>query len=124
MGVRQGRGTDTATGAFQVINTILPKYNQKPEETTSAVQGFGNAGAEIAELLGNAGYRVIAVSDSRGGIYSEQGLDIPSIREYKQNNLSIKGVYCQDSVCSIVEHDIITTKQIQNTHVHDSPHPP
>ena len=112
MGGSQGRDTGTATGAFYVINNILPKYNQTPEKTTVAVQGFGNAGAEVADLLAQAGYKVVAVSDSQGGIYSADGLDIPSIRQYKRDNLSIKGVYCQGTVCSIVEHDVITNADL------------
>jgi glutamate dehydrogenase (NADP+) len=112
MGGSQGRDTATATGAFHVMNTILPKYNQIPKQTTIAVQGFGNAGAEIADLLANAGYKVVAVSDSQGGIYSAHGLDIPSIRQYKQSNLSIKGVYCQGTVCNIVEHKVITNADL------------
>ena len=112
MGGSQGRDTATATGAFHVINTVLPKFDQNPRETTIAVQGFGNAGAEIAELLASVGYKVVAVSDSQGGIYSASGLDIPSIRHYKQNNRAIKGVYCQDTVCSIVEHDVITNEEL------------
>lgn len=112
MGGSQGRDTATATGAFHVINATLPKFNQLKEKTTVAVQGFGNAGAEIAELLFKAGYKVVAVSDSQGGIYAAQGLDIPSIRQYKKNHRTITGVYCQDSVCDIIEHDIITNEQL------------
>ncbi len=112
MGGSQGRDTATATGAFHVMNTTLPKFGQPPQKTTIAVQGFGNAGAEIAELLGKAGYKVVAVSDSQGGIYAPQGLDIPSIRQYKRNNSSVKGVYCEDSVCNIVEHEVITNEQL------------
>lgn len=67
MGGSQGRDTATATGAFYVINSVLPQFNQKPETTTVAVQGFGNAGAEIAHLLAKSGYKVVAVSDSQGG---------------------------------------------------------
>jgi glutamate dehydrogenase (NADP+) len=112
MGGSQGRDTATARGAFHVIETVLPKYEQTPEETTIAVQGFGNAGAEIADLLAQAGYKVVAVSDSQGGIYSADGLDVPSIRQYKDSNRSIKGVYCQGTVCSIVEHDVITNAEL------------
>ena len=112
MGGSKGRNTATATGAFHVINTILPKFNQKPQQTTIAVQGFGNAGAEIADLLAKFGYKVVAVSDSQGGIYSAHGLDIPSIRQYKQDNRAIKGVYCEDTVCNIVEHDVITNEEL------------
>lgn len=112
MGGSQGRDAATGTGAFYVINTILPKYGQSPPQTTIAVQGFGKVGATLAELLAKAGYKVVAVSDSKGGIYAEVGLDIPSIRHYKEKNRAIKGVYCQDSVCNIVEHKVITNEEL------------
>jgi glutamate dehydrogenase (NADP+) len=112
MGGSLGRDTATATGAFHVIQTILSKYQQLPQNTTVAVQGFGNAGAQIAELLFDAGYKIVAVSDSQGGIYAKEGLDIPSIRKYKQDNRAIKGVYCQDTVCNIVKHDVISNAEL------------
>ncbi|MEG4529792.1 Glu/Leu/Phe/Val dehydrogenase [Microcoleus sp. D2_18a_D3] len=107
-----GRDTATAMGAFFVVQTILPKFDLNPQDTTVAVQGFGNAGAEIAELLWEAGYKVVAVSDSQGGIYAKQGLDIPSIRSFKDSNKGIKAVYCEDSVCNIIEHEILTNEQL------------
>jgi glutamate dehydrogenase (NADP+) len=107
-----GRETATATGAFFVIETLLPKFKRIPEETTVAVQGFGNAGAHLAELLWKAGYQVVAVSDSQGGIYAKQGLDIPSIRRFKEANKGIKAIYCEGSVCNIVEHEILTNEQL------------
>ncbi|NJN74152.1 MAG: Glu/Leu/Phe/Val dehydrogenase [Limnothrix sp. RL_2_0] len=112
MGGSQGRETATATGAFHVINTICEKLGRIPEKTTVAVQGFGNAGAEIAQQLANSGYRVVAVSDSRGGIYAEQGLDIPSIRHYKQENRGIQAVYCEKTLCNIVEHKVISNEEL------------
>jgi glutamate dehydrogenase (NADP+) len=112
MGGSQGRNTATATGAFSIIKTILPKFEQLPDNTTVAVQGFGKVGAVIAELLAKAGYKVVAVSDSQGGIYAERGLDIPSVREYKQKHTTVKGVYCQDSVCNIIEHETITNDEL------------
>ena len=112
MGGSQGRSSATGTGAFYVINAILPKFEQLPETTTVAVQGFGKVGAVLAELLSKAGYKVVAVSDSKGGIYAEKGLDIPSIRQYKDEHRGIKAVYCKDSVCNIVEHQVITNAEI------------
>jgi len=112
MGGSQGRDTATATGAFHVINVMLKKFNLVKETTTVAVQGFGNAGAQMAELLFKAGYKVVAVSDSQGGIYAPQGLDIPSIRQYKKSHRTVTGVYCQDSVCNIVDHEVITNEQL------------
>jgi glutamate dehydrogenase (NADP+) len=112
MGGSQGRDTATGTGAFYIIKAMLSKFEQIPARTTIAVQGFGNAGAVVAELLAKAGYKVVAVSDSQGGIHSEKGLDIPSIRQYKQEHRGIKAVYCKDSICDIVEHRVISNEEL------------
>jgi glutamate dehydrogenase (NADP+) len=112
LGGSQGRETATAMGAFTVIQTMLPKFALIPTETTVAIQGFGNAGATLASLLAQAGYKIVAVSDSKGGIYAPQGLDIASVREHKNKNREMKAVYCQDSVCSIVEHQVISNQDL------------
>jgi glutamate dehydrogenase (NADP+) len=83
-----------------------------PQETTIAIQGFGNAGAVLAELLAKAAYKVVAISDSQGGIYAKNGLDIPSIRHYKAAGNGVKAVYCRNSVCNIVEHEVITNQEL------------
>ncbi|NEQ76387.1 MAG: Glu/Leu/Phe/Val dehydrogenase [Okeania sp. SIO2C9] len=107
-----GRNTATSMGAFFTIEAIMCKFGYIPEKTTVAVQGFGNVGAFLAELLCQAGYKVVAVSDSQGGIYYSKGLDIPSIRKYKESNKGIQAVYCQGSVCNIVEHQVLTNKEL------------
>lgn len=112
MGGSLGRDTATAMGAFFVIETIMPKFDKLPRETTVAVQGFGNAGAIIAELLFQAGYKVVAVSDSQGAVYSPEGLDIPSIRRMKEFVKGVQAVYCQDTVCSVVAHEVITNQEL------------
>jgi glutamate dehydrogenase (NADP+) len=112
MGGSRGRDTATGTGAFHVIHSLLPKLDKKPANTTVAVQGFGNAGAVVADLLAKAGYQVVAVSDSQGGIYREKGLDIASIRQYKQEHRGITAIYCQDTVCNIMEHQAISNEEL------------
>ncbi|MDY7013610.1 MAG: Glu/Leu/Phe/Val dehydrogenase, partial [Cyanobacteriota bacterium] len=112
MGGSQGRDTATAMGAFYAINTILPKLERIPEKTTVAIQGFGKVGAILADTLAKGGYKVVAVSDSQGGLYAEQGLDIPSIRQYKSDRQMMKAVYCQDTVCNIVEHQTISNSEL------------
>lgn len=112
MGGSVGRETATGLGAFFVTETLLPLLKRQREQTTVAIQGFGNVGAAIADLLSQAGYKVIAVSDSKGGIYAPQGLDIPSIISYKNSTRSFQAVYCQDSVCNIVEHKKITNEEL------------
>ncbi|MCU0515736.1 MAG: Glu/Leu/Phe/Val dehydrogenase [Oscillatoria sp. Prado101] len=112
LGGSLGRDTATAMGAFFVIEAMMPKFDMPPQETSVAVQGFGNAGAHIAELLSKAGYKVVAVSDSQGGVYCKKGLDIPRIRQFKESQKGIKALYCEDSVCKVVEHEVITNEQL------------
>ncbi|OIP69146.1 MAG: glutamate dehydrogenase [Oscillatoriales cyanobacterium CG2_30_44_21] len=112
MGGSIGRETATGLGAFFAIETLMPLLKMEREQTTVAVQGFGNVGAAIADLMSKAGYKVVAVSDSKGGIYSEKGLDVPSIINYKQSARKFQAVYCQDSVCNIVEHKTISNAEL------------
>ncbi len=112
MGGSLGRNTATGTGAFFVLKTMMAKYHKSPEETTVAVQGFGNAGSVVARALFDAGYKVVAVSDSKGGIYNSSGLHIPDVQQFKQTHHKMKAVYCKDTVCNIVEHDTISNEEI------------
>ena len=112
LGGSKGRDTATATGAFTVIEAMLSKFKLVPAETTVAVQGFGNAGSILAELLADAGYKIVAVSDSKGGIYAPQGLDIASVKQHKEQSRQIEAVYCHDTVCDIVEHQTISNQEL------------
>jgi glutamate dehydrogenase (NADP+) len=112
MGGSFGRDSATAMGAFFTIQTILPKLDRSPQATRVAIQGFGNAGAELASLLHQAGYQVVAVSDSQGGVYDRRGLDIPSIREFKHSTQQIQAVYCNGSVCHIGNAEQITNAEL------------
>lgn len=112
LGGSKGRDTATAMGAFTVIQAMLSKFKLIPPETTVAIQGFGNAGATLASLLADAGYKIVAVSDSKGGIYSPQGLDIASVKQHKNQSREMKAIYCQDTVCSIMEHQVISNQEL------------
>ncbi|MGV0028762.1 Glu/Leu/Phe/Val family dehydrogenase [Phormidesmis priestleyi] len=112
MGGSLGRETATAMGAFYVIEAILPKFDRVPQNTTVAIQGFGNAGGTLAALLFRAGYKVVAVSDSQGGIYAKNGLDIPSVRQFKDSTRAMKAVYCEGTVCNIVDHEVLTNPEL------------
>jgi len=52
-------------------------------------------------LLHEAGYKVLAVSDSKGGIYKKEGLDIPSVKQHKEESRKLEAVYCEGTVCTI-----------------------
>jgi glutamate dehydrogenase (NADP+) len=112
MGGSKGREKATAMGAFFIIKNLMSKIKKEPQSTTVAVQGFGNAGKYLALLLFQAGYQVVAVSDSVGAIYSKKGLDIPSVAQFKDSSRQLKAVYCDGSVCNIVEHERLTNEEL------------
>jgi glutamate dehydrogenase (NADP+) len=112
MGGSVGREAATALGAFFVIQAMLPKFDRAPNQTTVAIQGFGNAGGTLAELLHHAGYRVVAVSDSQGGVYAKHGLDIPTIRQSKESRRGFTVPYCDSSVCEITEQETISNEEL------------
>ena len=113
MGGSQGRDNATGTGAFYVLAATLQKFRKPPAETTVAVQGFGNAGSVIARQLFDAGYKVVAISDSQGGVYCQQGLDIPSIQQFKASTRSVQAVYCEGTVCNLIDdHETLTNEAL------------
>ena len=107
LGGSLGRDTATGRGGFICIQELAKTRNWDPSKTTVAIQGFGNAGQAVARLLHEAGYKVVAVSDSRGGIFSSEGFDIPSLIQTKNETRELKAVYCENSVCEQVDADPI-----------------
>ncbi len=87
LGGSHGRETATADGAFDVLSTLMPKLSGRQvnsgDQPSVAIQGFGNAGARLAELLDRDGYRVVAASDSTRAVYAADGLDVDALRRGK-----------------------------------------
>lgn len=75
VGGSAGRFDSTSQGAAYILDEVILREKMNPESTTVAIQGFGNAGGNIASILANKGYQVVAVSDSKGGIYCSHGLN-------------------------------------------------
>jgi glutamate dehydrogenase (NAD(P)+) len=74
-----GREDATGRGVVDVISEALQRLNLKMAEATVVVQGFGNVGMHTARIVHQAGAKVLAVSDAKGGIYNSGGLDIPTL---------------------------------------------
>lgn len=89
-GGSEGRGAATGLGGFYTFDALREKLNL-PSSCTVVVQGFGNVGSNAAEIFQKHGHKVIAVSDSKGAIYDENGLDISSLIAYKKANGRIEG---------------------------------
>lgn len=85
-----GRGDATARGAMFTIIEAAKHLNVDLAAATVAVQGYGNAGSYIAMLMNDIlGSKVVAVSDSKGGIYNKQGLDPHKVFPYKAETGSV-----------------------------------
>jgi glutamate dehydrogenase/leucine dehydrogenase len=84
-----GRGEATAQGGVYTVEEAIKVLGLK--SPTVAIQGFGNAGMTMANLLHKDGYSIVAVSDSRGGIYNESGLDVPALIKHKNSTKSVVG---------------------------------
>lgn len=84
-----GRATATAQGGFFVFEAARKKLALDPESSTIVIQGFGNAGATMAKILDHHGYRLIGVSDSQGGIWNENGLEIKELLKHKEETGSV-----------------------------------
>ncbi len=91
LGGSQGRGTATAQGGVYVLLSLLKKLGKNANGLKVAVQGFGNAGYFAADILHKAGCTIVAVSDSRGGIYNEHGLNPEAVMSIKKETGSVTG---------------------------------
>ena len=91
IGGSEGRNEATAMGCVYVIEEAAKKIGLEIKGATVVVQGYGNAGSIAARLLHDRGCKVIAVSDSRGGIYSAEGFDPVKVMEHKQKTKSVVG---------------------------------
>ena len=93
-----GRDGATARGSLYCIRTALQKQGGRLHDTRVAIQGFGNVGSNLARLLGEEGVRVIAVSDSGGGIHNPYGLDVPAAIAYKAEHGVLEGFPGADQI--------------------------
>jgi glutamate dehydrogenase (NADP+) len=112
LGGSLGRGDATGRGAYYCIKELEKTRQWNPNQITVAIQGFGNAGQHVASLLHKDGYKIVAVSDSRGAIYSDKGFDVPSLIRMKQESSQVKAVYCEGSVCEVVPAEHITNETL------------
>ena len=98
LGGSEGRFEATGRGAFYCIEFLRCKEGKLPGDLSVAIQGFGNAGYHLARLLAAAGYKVVALSDSQGGIFCAEGLDVQLVHERKMVTHQINPNYPEGSV--------------------------
>ncbi len=91
IGGSEGRNDATATGVLFVTRQAAKHLGMPLRGTRVSIQGYGNAGSIAARLFHNEGCKVVAVSDTSGGIYNESGLDPAAVLRFKQERGNVTG---------------------------------
>ena len=120
LGGSLGRGDATARGGLFTIVEAAKNLNIDLSLATVAVQGYGNAGSHIAMLINSIlGSKIVAVSDSKGGIYNKQGLDPHQVLQHKKKtgsviNFSQAGNVSNDDLLGL-DIDILCPSALENS---------
>jgi glutamate dehydrogenase (NAD(P)+) len=93
-----GREEATARGALYCMRQAALRREARVDGMTAAVQGFGNVGSHLARLLAEDGARVVAVSDSTGGLYNPNGIDVQAAIAHKQETGRLDGLRGAESI--------------------------
>jgi glutamate dehydrogenase (NAD(P)+) len=82
LGGSRGRREATGRGVMMCVDKAITKLGMRRENTRVVVQGFGNVGSLAAELMQKAGYKIIGLADIGGGLYNENGFDVPQVVDW------------------------------------------
>ena len=122
IGGSRGRVEATGRGGLHVARRLIERGLLEGiddlSDVTVVIQGFGNVGGVAATLFAEAGARVLAVSDSGGGIYREEGLDIGKVHEQKRRSGSVVDMEACENVSGdellTLECDILIPAALEN----------
>lgn len=115
IGGSKARGYSTAQGGFYVLSEAVKKVKIKGENV--AIQGFGNAGSNMAEILSKNGYKIVAVSDSKGAVYNSKGLDMTELLKHKEKSgtvINFQGGKNLDESILALEVDVLILAALEN----------
>ncbi|WP_192936528.1 Glu/Leu/Phe/Val family dehydrogenase [Sinorhizobium meliloti] len=107
LGGSLGREDATARGGYYLVQHQAQKLGLRPGARV-AIQGFGNAGKHIAQLLGAAGFSIVAVTDSKGGIHCSPGLDVDKLIAAKRQGRSVTSLAGSDGVCRLSAEELVS----------------
>ena len=113
-----GRESATARGTVYTTESAAKYIGLDLSKATCAVQGFGNAGSIAAKLISELGTKVIAVSDSQGGIFSSNGLDPDAVIKHKKETGSVLGFAGSEDITNeellIIDCDVLIPAALEN----------
>lgn len=108
LGGSQGREEATGQGGVYVLHKYTLLAGSVPESTTVAIQGFGNVGFWFARLSRDLGYKVVAISDSSGGVYNKNGVNLFRLTDYKKEFGSFKKASKKKKIKFITNADLLS----------------
>ena len=91
-----GRESATGRGLFYVLEALCNKLNYDLKSMNIIIQGFGNVGGWIAEILYTYGSKILAISDISGGIYSDNGLNVKELLEWRNQGKFLRDFHKND----------------------------
>lgn len=116
-GGSQGRTEATGLGGFYVFEALAEKI-KVAKGSSIAIQGFGNVGLYFARFAAAAGYKIVAVSDSSGGIYDSAGLDLTAVEAHKNKTGKLVGLPGADSITNeellVLPVDVLVPAALEN----------
>src|SRR5437868_7035942 len=119
LGGSQGRGEATARGCLYALREACRVNGVDLRGARVAVHGFGNAGANIARIVAADGAIVVALCDSRSGVYSESGIDVESALRHKKQTEALQGLTNTKEMSNEdvlgVDCDILLPAALENT---------
>lgn len=131
-GGSEGRGTATATGGMHVLNHFIKQQGLNPKELKVAIQGFGNAGMNCAKIMAGQGYKIIAVSDSRGGALCLHSMHYDKVSHHKVSGKTFaeEGDFCLHGNVDLISNeslleldaDILVLSALENQIHKDNAH--
>lgn len=114
------RGDATAQGGYFVTQEMIKEFlaDKEAKDIRVAIQGFGNAGLFMAEKMFADGFKIVAVSDSQGGIFQEEGLDIKALSEFKAQGNAVstfnQGAVISNAELLELDLDILVLAALEN----------
>src|SRR2546430_1294013 len=85
LGGSRGRKEATGRGVMICVDKAVEKLGMKKQGCRTIIQGFGNVGSMAADLMAKAGYKIIGLADIGGGLYNENGFDVPAVIDWGTN---------------------------------------
>ncbi|MFX1235841.1 MAG: Glu/Leu/Phe/Val dehydrogenase [Promethearchaeota archaeon] len=85
-----GRESATGMGLYYILKALFKKIGFNLKNSKVVIQGFGNVGGTIAEILFEEGVKIVAISDISGALYAEEGLDIKELVKWRDSHYFLK----------------------------------